>query len=85
MQKEYVREEFSQMLEHGTIPRICNELHMITTGSSDDPTLRNSFVEYLKYRMKTWKPDTKSKDFDDAVYNLILVTLNEAGELSNKS
>lgn len=62
---------------------ICLALHMSLNGSSDplDRATHDRYVSTLKSAFHTWEAGRPaSKDFDDAVLDLILATLAEVRE-----
>jgi hypothetical protein len=63
-----------------TLPEICQELHEMTTGSMDcDPKIRDKYIQILALAKVFWVPEPDfTKHYDDAVLNLIEVTLDEA-------
>lgn len=64
----------------GNLLNICLELHMSNTGSSDviGFTKKIFLVTILEQALEEWKEGpTSSKPFDDAVKNLIEITIKE--------
>jgi len=67
---------------HRTLPAICVDVHMISCGSadySDDGKQYEYDKETLQIALDNWQESIPSnKMFDDAVKNLIEVTLKES-------
>lgn len=67
----------------------CEALHMMRTGASEgDPTLRQGFANWLRYRLKVWTPGTPSSlMYDEAVRLLVHITLytEELSDHENRS
>lgn len=65
-----------------TLPEICMEVHMHTTGSSDLLTdeQHKEALNYLAERQRSWTTHKGSTLFDMAVLNLVTATINEAEE-----
>jgi hypothetical protein len=66
---------------------ICQELHEYTTGSSDvldfDHKTRDLIVKILETAVDNWEPASPKvswKDYDDAVLNIVKITLKEYHE-----
>jgi hypothetical protein len=66
-----------------TLPEICMHVHMATTGASDPYDEYHNDIELLQWALEEWRegPAFKAR-FDDAVKNLIKVTVEEAQRLN---
>lgn len=61
---------------------VCLDVHMQNTGSLSPQDDYDDNISFLKRKLEFWKPSFThdlafTKDFDEAVRNLIVVTLKE--------
>lgn len=74
------------MPDKKSILEMCLDLHMHNTGASDPlpPATYGEYFHYLCNKVQAWLPSHDgTKQFDDAVLNLVKVTIAECSEHRN--
>lgn len=73
------RVSFLEQYERNLL-KACQDLHMNISGSSDTLSFmqRIELTGFLKQKILNWSSISHSKAYDDAVKNLIEITINEA-------
>ncbi len=69
----------ADILDNRSVLSCALDVHMTTTGSYDrDPEYQKQDVKVLLYVLKHWRESLHfTKDFDEAVKNLIITTIHE--------
>ena len=72
------RASISNDLQRSGVPSVCQDLHELTTGSSEDSLGQKELcIDFLQRVLDTW--ELPQSDYDLIVKSLILQTLHDAG------